>query len=137
MTPEEVKARIAKPGDPDLDLDVDGLTLNAVVVGPNQQVLLWLTGGFGRFVDSRSGAWFVRLPGEPEAEIHTVQMAIGVPDMPPAAFAAYIARFTRWRDTAVPLRLCAAPGRLMTLIEDRDQFVVIPRRPFPSEGAPR
>lgn len=45
----------------------------------------------------------------------------------------FVARLERWRDQAVPVRMCAAPGRLSLLVAENGDFVPWPRR-WPPPG---
>lgn len=109
---------IAKPGDPDLDCDLDGLTVTSVVTTDDCELLIRLTGGAGTF---------------PDGPVHdgSADLRAWFPDTPPDLFAAFVARLQRWRDTAARMRMCAAPGRLTLLLNEAGDFVPWPRRTHP------
>jgi hypothetical protein len=119
---------VAKPGDEDLTLDVDGVTITAVVVGDGQELLVETTGGFGRFL-ATNGDWFNSLPGD--GEVHETELRLCLERMSEATFVDYVERLELWRDQAVPLRLCLAPGRAGTIIATRDEWLPFPSTPFP------
>lgn len=116
----EQRKRLALPGDADLDFDVSGLVVTAVVPTAEQELLVRLAGGRGRFggdpdpvsnVSSDVRAYFFGTPAE--------------------MFAAFVTRLQRWRDTRAPIRMCAAPDRLMVLIDNEGHFLPIPRHTHP------
>lgn len=118
---------IAKPGDHDLDIDLDGLTVTAVVTD-DRHILVRYVGGFGSWVcDDGTLAAFA--PGDgggvTEAESHLI-----LDHCSDDEFGVYVERLEGWRDRAVPLRLCGAPDRMFTVIEDRATWLPMPRRPI-------
>lgn len=126
--------RVAKPGDPDLDLDVDGLTVTAVV-STDREVLIRMVGGYGWF-RKVTGGWFTCLPGD-GGGVTEAQVGVWLPEMPGDRFSDYVGQLERWRDGRVPLRMCAAPGKVSMLIADRHEFLMLPRRRAPSEATER
>lgn len=130
---DSIAVRLAMPGDPDLDADVDGLTVTAVAANtPTRELLVYLADGFGRMVDTASGRMRHFPAGDPDARVEHVELAAVLPDMPDRAWADYVATLERWRDTRTLLRMCCAPGRVTLLIEDRSTFLPFPRRPEPA-----
>jgi hypothetical protein len=119
---------VAQPGDPDLDCDVSGLTVTAVVA-QGREILARLTGGHGRWTDRDTGE---QVSGV--VQVVTELQANFAGDMPEDLFAALIVRLERWRDRAVPLRMCAAPGRVSLLVADGGDFLPWPRRWPPPES---
>lgn len=126
MTAEAARAKLAMPGDPDLDADVHGTTITAVVAAAEtREILVRLTGGSGRWVDACSGE---------SVDITTLtdgELSARLPTMPDDVWNRYVGQLERWRDQATPLRLTAAPGRVSLLIENRDTFIPLPRRADP------
>lgn len=116
-------ARIAQPGDRDLDIDLDGLTITAVVRLAHE-FLIRATDGFGRF-RSTDDTWAEYEPGADTAM--EVQFNFGMPDASEQLLAEYQNRLERWRDSACPLHLCGAPGKMFSLIEDRSIWLSLPR----------
>lgn len=47
-------------------------------------------------------------------------------------FALLVERLLAWRDQAIPLRVCGAPGRMFTIIEDYRTWLPLPRRSHPT-----
>lgn len=129
MTAQEYLAGLAQPGDGDLDLDVDGLTLSALVVS-DRHVLVGFRGGYGTWVDV-DGARATFAPGDPAAGVTEGQLDLFLPDASDSLFTMFVDRLQGWLDRSVPLRMCAAPGRMSTLIEDRSTFLPLPRRELP------
>jgi hypothetical protein len=127
VTPAEARARLTFPGDPDIDLDVDNITLTAVV-RIDHEFLVRAVGGFGWW-HTASGAVARFEPGDPESSVTEVNLRVGLPDMSPAGLDRYEERLCRWRDGAVPLRLISAPTRMASLIADRDDWLPLPRTP--------
>lgn len=133
MAKRDVKSALAMPGDPDLDADVDGLTVTSVVaVTETREVLVRLADGYGRFVDSTNGDMRHFPPGDPTARVSGGDISLRLPGMPDKVWAAYVGQLEAWRQKATPLRMCAAPGRVTLLIEDRSTFLPMPRRSDPN-----
>lgn len=122
-------SRLAKPGDDDLDLDLDGVSVVAVVV-LGREVLVRVEGGFGRFVTT-DGTEALMPPGDPRTGVEFGELVLVLEAMSEEGFAAYLARLEEWRARSVPLRLCSAPGRMTTLIEDASVWLPMPRRRIP------
>lgn len=114
--------KIAKPGDEDLCVDVDGVTVAGVVCIGNE-VLVHLTGGWGT-ICAESGVTVIEPgdQGECFADSDAVITFRGTSEL----LARFVARLEGWRDTAMPLRLCCAPGRMSILIEDFDKWLPLP-----------
>lgn len=129
----DILERIAQPGDPDLDIDVDGATVTAVVA-VDRHIVVHLRGGFGSMVNSDTGELATMPPGHPTAGVETATLHLWLPDAPDRLFDTYVSTLERWRDTAVPVRICGAPGRMFTAIEDRSSWLAIPRRGLPRDG---
>jgi hypothetical protein len=123
-----VLGMVAKPGDDDLTVDVDGVTITAVVVGEGHEVLIETTGGFGRFLTT-SGEWYTSDPGD--GDVEETELRLSLARMGDDTFAQYVARLEQWRDEAIPLRLCLAPGRAGTIIAARDEWLPFPSSPYP------
>lgn len=123
------RALVAQPGDDDLDLDIDGVTLTAVVRMGHE---IWIrgVGGFGQF-NSAGGGWETE-PGDDECSETEVSLMVGFPTTPPENVDQYVSILETWRDRAVPLRICAAPGRLTTMIEDAGHWLPVPRGERPA-----
>ena len=123
---DPIATRIARPGDPDLDCDLTGMTILSVVVADaSREILLFAVGGCGTWVDDTTGD-LVDVPCVDHAEV-----TVRLPDMPPDVFAGYVAQLERWRAAATRLRMCSAPGRATLLIENRSTFLPLPRRKDP------
>lgn len=139
LSDNTLNSMIAKPGDPDLDLDLDGVVITSVVHVEHD----WIVGfgdGFGMFVD-RSGdvvefdpAW----SGEPSERSGSrvsgeivFGLACGCQDHVPSGVCPFESMVSnvlgRWHQTRTPLRMVAAPGRMTLLIENADLFLPIPR----------
>ncbi|MEV1315452.1 hypothetical protein AB0J14_05125 [Micromonospora arborensis] len=137
MSRHPVTTLLAMPGDPDLDADVDGLTVTRVEVDANTRTLtVALADGFGRFVDT-TGANQEFPPGDPDSRVGTATVTACLPDVTEAVWAEYVTVLRRWWDTRMPVRLCAAPGRITVLIEDRNTFLLFPRKPARDAEASR
>ncbi len=123
---ENPLARVAKPCDDDLDLDVAGVTLDHVVV-LGHEIIATFTGGFGSF-DATTGDRFVVEPGDTTgATLQHLELAVGYTDPDPEWFAKLVDRLEGWRARAVPLRICAAQGRMTSVFEDRTTWLPFPR----------
>ncbi|MFG2046044.1 hypothetical protein ACGFIW_01270 [Micromonospora sp. NPDC048935] len=134
MSRSPAAALLAMPGDLDLDADVDGLTVTRVGVDANTRSLtVDLVDGFGRFVDTTGGEQTF-LPGDPNSRVSTASITAWLPDATPDAWDEYVTVLRRWRETGTPVRMCAAPGRYTTLIEDRHTFLLVPRTPARTEA---
>lgn len=130
----DVAALIAQPGDPDLDIDVDGVTLTAVVrEGPH--LLVAGSGGYGAWVGV-DGEPAVFAPGDESSKITELNLNGYFPNSDEEFLAEFSARLEQWRDQQVPVRICGAPGRMTTLIVDRDNWLPFPRRALPDDVAP-
>jgi hypothetical protein len=120
-------AEIAVPGDPDLDLDIDGVTITSVIA-LGCEILISAKGGFGSWVDA-DGEVSVFPPGDESSGITDVEIAVGWHDSEKTRV--YVKAMTtllcRWRDQEVPLHMCCAPGKMSSLIEDANIWVPLPR----------
>ncbi|MCG5464300.1 hypothetical protein MED01_002466 [Micromonospora sp. MED01] len=131
MSRHPAAALLAMPGDLGLDADVDGLTVTRFGVDANTcTVAVNLVDGFGRFIDAAGAAHTVP-PGDPETRANLASIAAWLPDATPVAWSEYVTTLRRWWETGTPVRLCAAPGRITVLIEDRNVFLLFPRRTDP------
>jgi hypothetical protein len=119
-----VMSKIAKPGDPDLDLDIDGVTVTAVVV-VGHELMVRTTGGWGTWI-STDGTRFTAEPADPDSCVVEGQFNVAYPQYPKSA-AEQAVHLEAWRDTATPLRICGAPGKLTTIIENNDRWIMLPR----------
>jgi len=127
---------LAMPGDPDLDADVDGLTVTAVRVRPaSREIEVDLADGFGRFVTGPAAVVAHFPPGDPAARITAVRLAMRLPTMPDEVWGSYVGTLHRWQATATPVRMTTATGRVTLLIADRDDLLPVPSRPDP-QGEP-
>lgn len=117
--------KYAQPGDSDLDIDIDGITLTAVVVD-EQEILLRGEGGFGEFLSTQGERALFR-PGEADEGVEEMEAHLYFPAVPSRLFDKLVDRLEDWRDRAVPLRLCGAPGRMFTLIENEARWLPLPR----------
>lgn len=124
--------RVAKPGDPDLDYDLDGVTITAVIAADEPRELLVRTiGGYGWWIDTATGERVDFPPGDPDACVRDGEMGACMPTMPGWLWRRYVATLERWRDQATPLRIVSAPGRATLLIEGPSKFLPWPRCPDP------
>lgn len=136
MTRSPAASLLAMPGDRDLDADVDCLTVTRVNVDANTRSLaVGLVDGFGRFVDT-TGTVQQFPPGDPQGRVSTASVTAWLPDMPQPNWDEYVTVLRRWREMRTPVRLCAAPGRITVLIEDRNVFLLFPRTPSPERRRP-
>lgn len=119
-------ALCAKPGDPDLDCDVDGLSIESVVALGGEVIVTF--GGEGW------GCWpgFTAEPGDESSRVVRAEIRAEFgprADGTPAD--GYVERLAAhldvWKARAVPLRVCCAPGRFTTLIADRTDWLAFPR----------
>lgn len=117
---------LSRPGDPDLVFDIDGLNVTSVVTD-GHEVLMMIRGGHG---------WWIT-----DGERHDVdvmeegEMRLAFPSMSGTPlFDQYVDQLEQWRDAATTLRLCSAPGRVASIIQDRGTWLPIPFRPFPETG---
>lgn len=102
----------ARPGDADLDLDLAGLLLGAVV-RVDDRFLLHARGGTGRY---RSEGRVVGTEDEPVRDI-TLSFAMADPPGAPGATDLTYTVLMGWRDRGARLRLIGAPGRQVVLFE--------------------
>ena len=120
-----VRDLVAQPGDTDLDIDVDGVTVTAVVVN-GRELLIRMTGGFGSWTDT-TGQRAEFPPGDDTVTVTEVTGTLILESADQHVFASYVSILETWRDRALPLRLCGAQGRMFSLIEDRDRWLPVPR----------
>lgn len=113
-------ARFAKPGDPDLDMDVHDTVVVALVRCAND-VLIDCAGGH------TIGA------GGPEA-VSAVRFTLAYPDSDISGHLldTICARLEAWRDRRTRLRVCTAPGRIATMSEHERSWVGVPHRSAPA-----
>lgn len=102
----------AMPGDADLDLDLAGLRLTAVV-RLEERFLLQTRGGAGRYTADD------RLVGTDEQPVADITLSFCMVDPPGEAGATDVVYtvLMGWRDRGAPLRLIGAPGRQNVLFE--------------------
>lgn len=114
--------RVAKPGDPDLDFDIDGLTITSVVRDGNH-ILVGGRGGFGRWRNAQG--IYNAAPGDTGAHLTEFTLAVGYAndDLADRVYNTFV----DWRDRAVPLRMTGAPGKVSAIIEDADHWLPIVR----------
>lgn len=113
LTAEEA-ALLAVPGDPDLTFDVAGMTLTGVVY-EEQTLVLYARGGYGFWIDTDGERCQFRL-GDPVSEVETMSFTVDYDAEDSGWFTPAYRLLCRWRDDAVPVRMCAAPGRVSVLI---------------------
>lgn len=118
-------SQLAKPGDPDLDIDVDGVTITSVT-RMGHEIWMMARGGWGGF-HATDGTEFHADPGEEVAHLTELEMLAGYPEGSPEMLDEITSRLEEWRDQATPLRVCGAPGRMFTMIEDQSRWLPFPR----------
>lgn len=109
--------RIAKPGDPDLNYDVAQLKITDLIV-VDQSFLIFLDHGEG----------WARWPDGSTTEATSIgQIAIRLnDDASDETGRALSCVLDRWYVQGVPLRMCAAPGRLSCLIASPREWIPLP-----------
>lgn len=127
----DVTSQLAMPGDPDLDCDVNGLVVTAVIANKDtREIMIRAEGGQGQWVDADGNHTEVD-------NITDLDMTARFPDMADQVWADYTAILYRWRDDGTTLRMTCAPERITLLIETRDVFLPFPRRPDPRSETAR
>lgn len=119
--------RFSQPGDEDLTCDIDNVTLTAVVV-LGRQIEIGFRDGFGQWICA-DGTVAVFEPGDSDAKVTEGSISVQLDTMDDATFTSYADRLIEWRDRAVPLRICIAPGRPGSIIEDTKTWLPFPNRP--------
>lgn len=130
------RSAVAFPGDPDLDFDIDRLTLTAVISDTTtHEILVRGTGGHGTMTDTATGKTITFTPDDPDTHLDETTFAARFPHADTTMFNRYVAVLEQWRDAATPLHVCAAPGRQTTLIENTDNWLPFPRRSDPASSS--
>lgn len=129
MNEQRPVRKAAWPGDEDLDIDIDGVTLTAVVRG-DKDLLVYGGGGFGWWVCA-DGSRARFAADAPDTGVTDFSMVAGFPGASEETIAAYASLLEDWRDRAVPLRICGARGKAFAIIEDSDNWLALPRGPVP------
>lgn len=114
----------AQPGDLDLDCDVEGLTITAVVASDTCELMVRFVGGTGWWLDSDDQR-VEFAGGDDRVDEFTINAKFQEQDAP--TFASFVDRLYRWRDTGARLRLCCAPYRFTTVIHTRSDWLMFPR----------
>lgn len=114
----------AEPGDPDLDIDIDGVGVIGVVV-LGREVLVHIAGGLGRFKSTETGRM------EDIDEVVDSELRMQIREGSETDFEALKTVLFDWQDRRVPLRIVGAPGKMFTIIEDRNRWLPFPRNPHP------
>ena len=113
----------AEPGDTDLTCDIVDVTVSSVLSFDGYEIMLKLAGGSGLLsVDGVPEQW------ESFTEIDLVGGFHEEPEYLPIA-AMIVDVLEEWRKSGTKLRLLSAPGKMTTLVEDRDNWI-----PFPCTG---
>lgn len=115
---------VARPDDVDLDVDIDGISVTAVVL-LGDDLLVRFTGGWGTVGESYGPAVDV-LPGEEETSL-TAEALVQWSSDSPKIISEYVELLERWRDLGTPLHLVGAPGKMFALLEDEEQWLPLPR----------
>lgn len=110
----------ASPDDDDLDADLTGLAITAVV-DMDQRILARARGGHGYLADGDGGRNHFQGQGD---FTFTIQMA----SAPAMLFNHYVTVLEQWRDSDTPVRLLCAPGRASLLTDPDGRALVLPRR---------
>jgi hypothetical protein len=123
----------AHPGDPDLDIDIDNLTLFGLLI-LDTEVSFQLHGGVGLWSMPDESP----IPAGPDPkdwlERASGTITVGFPPSIPAyAREWYLSRLRRWETLSTPLRMLSSPGRSSTLMEDNETWVMIPRSKDPQK----
>jgi hypothetical protein len=123
------RRRFAWPGDPDLDVDLDSLTI-AGVVHRGGEVTVTLGDGCGWFDVGE----FVRVEIPPGSTSRVGGVAVrfdpvGLPTTAEDDLALRLTRIDRWMTTRLPLRLVAAPDRAVVLMESATSWLAGTRAP--------
>lgn len=138
---EEQAAKVALPGDPDIDIDLDGLTLVSVV-RDGGEIIVRLTGGYGFWINADGGHDWFRLGTDARVDDVDINIDFGRDRLDLVDW--IYSKLCGWRDTGYPLRMCCAPGKASALIgAGADDWVMLPRTPprdpheRPIDTAPR
>lgn len=119
--------RVAMPGDPDLDFDVEGLFITHSLRWDNA-MMLQLAGGAGRFTAVSSGS---TAGPEDDADVVSdieVEVVARYVAVSPELLERLFAQVVKWHDLRTPLHMTAAPGRLTRLSDPQTGvWVPIPR----------
>ncbi len=110
----------ASPDDDDLDADLVGLAITAVV-DMDQRILAHARGGHGYLADGSGGRNHFQGQGDFTFTIHMA----GAPAM---LFDHYVTVLEQWRDSDTPVRLLSAPGRASVLTDPDGRSLALPRR---------
>lgn len=121
---EDEKVVYAEPGDTDLTCDITDVTVSSVLSFDGYEIMLKLAGGSGLLsVDGEPQQW------DSFTEIELVGGFHEEPEYLPIT-AMIVDVLEEWRKSGTKLRLLSAPGKMTTLVEDRDNWI-----PFPCTGA--
>lgn len=119
---------VAKPGDSDLELDLDNITLGRLDI-EDLHFKLEFVGGFGTFLEADSAVQVDIQPGESAvaAGIGEIEFEFeGLHEVDLTTLASYKEKLLAWQQQATPLRLLYAPSKQGLLMEDYNSFLVLP-----------
>ena len=117
--------RVARPRDPDLDLDMDHMSIAAVCcVG--DEMIVDLMGGHGRGRDTDDEPLIFDVAGGAEG-VASAKLTGRLPEVNTEAFTMMLERFETWQEAGVLLHICSAPGRPSAVIASTHDWVPFPR----------
>lgn len=121
MINDEQLLEPCRPGDADLTFDVDGLSLDSVVVY-ERDVMLALSDGFGWWIDA-DGHAAAFAPATEDARVNSVNLRYDFAGMDDEFFRLVLDKLELWRRDRVLVRVLSAPERVITLMRDVNDWL--------------
>jgi hypothetical protein len=123
---DDLMERLSKPGDGDLVIDAEGLVLDAWT-RVEGDVMISLSGGHGW--------WWSADEPDVSCDLADIeaQITASLRSATPEHLAYFDEHLHRWSQSATPLRLCWARGRLGCLIAAGNDWLPFPFNPYPED----
>lgn len=110
----------AEPGDPDLTCNIEDTTVQSVVSFSDNEIMITFVGGNGLlYVDGQPQQW---------DSFEQIELVGGLLDHPENGKIIKMMAdvLEDWRANGTKLRLLSAPGKMTTVVEDRDNWLPLP-----------
>jgi hypothetical protein len=114
-------AMIAQPGDDDLTFDVDGLSLDNIVIC-GRDMIIKLSNGFGWWINP-DGEVATFTPGAEDSRVTDVEFTFDFSDWEEPYFDHLVNKLETWRRDQVMVRMLCAPERICTLVHDKNDWL--------------
>jgi hypothetical protein len=115
---------VARPGDLDLDFDIEGTIIHSVIRNGNEFIIT-AAGGHGRWADDGHGSRRSEID-----EVASVELCVGYAadsDLQHCLVERVAEQFDGWCAKRVPLHVVSAPAKLSLMVDPIGRELVLPR----------